>query len=342
MEITVQTTEQDHKDFYKDYGFKRYWVQRILILFAVDLILSGFVPLSIVYLFTMLIYGLILFFFLFIVPYLIAKNRFGSTYYNLLCSNEVLIFRPFAVGLEIAETSSTTFLRYEDIKTVGESGRFIFLITTNANYYILPEWCFSSVDEYNRFLRVVKAGIANAKGVTPNAPFTFKPVYLIGLLCFIPLIGAIVGLVLIILGISHYKDKVFVIIGALGILFTVAMYSSLFYYVNTSSSFDGGFAELEQMEVNDLVKSVEFYKLQNGTYPDSLKQIQTRNSMTSIDDPALVFKKKTSTQYQYQKKGNKYLLFSVGKDGLKNTPDDIYPTIYNSDTTKLGFIRKMK
>jgi Type II secretion system (T2SS), protein G len=342
MEITIQTSEQDHKDFYKDYGFKRYWVQRLLILLVVDFLLSSFAPLLSVYLFNVVIYGTALFFILFIIPYLRAKNTFENIYDSLLLPNEHLIFKPFAAGIEVAEVNATTFLRYENIKTVGEAGRFIFILTNNANYYILPAGDFSSADVYNRFLRIVKAGVANAKGVAPSAPLTFKPVYLIGLLCFIPLIGAIVGLVLIILGVSHYKDKVFVIIGALGILFTVAIYSSLFYYTKNSNSFDSAFTQMEQMQINDLVKSIEFYKLQNGTYPDSLKQIQTQNSMTSIDDPALEFKNKKPTGYKYQRKGNKYLLFSVGKDGLENTQDDIYPTIYNADTTKLGFIKKMK
>jgi hypothetical protein len=92
--------------------------------------------------------------------------------------------------------------------------------------------------------------------------------------------------------------------------------------------------------LNDLVKTIEFYKLQNGAYPDSLVQVETKDSFTSIDDPLQSFKTKKSIPYQYHKVGNRYLLFSVGKDGVANTKDDIYPNINVADTSKVGFIRK--
>lgn len=53
--------------------------------------------------------------------------------------------------------------------------------------------------------------------------------YLWGLFGFIPMLGAIVGFVLMMLGIIHYKDKVLTMIGAVCILFTVLLYASLFF-----------------------------------------------------------------------------------------------------------------
>jgi len=48
-----------------------------------------------------------------------------------------------------------------------------------------------------------------------------KPPYLLGLLCIIPLVGAFIGLGLLLYGLIKYKDKWLSIIGAAGILWTV-------------------------------------------------------------------------------------------------------------------------
>jgi predicted PurR-regulated permease PerM len=62
---------------------------------------------------------------------------------------------------------------------------------------------------------------------TTTTQQTAKPPYLLGLLCLIPLVGAFVGLGLLLLGLLKYKDKWLSIIGAAGILFTVLVYSML-------------------------------------------------------------------------------------------------------------------
>lgn len=346
MEIHVELIEQDYKDFYKDYGYKRKnWIGKAILLFLIDISLCFILQVSNSALLLMvLILGGILFFFFFYLPYLTARAKFkrADRYYNLESKK---IYKPFAIGVEVIDEDESFFLRYETIKKTGKAGNYIYLILSNDDYSILPKWCFSTVGEVDHFLRLVRSGIANAKGGTPREPFTFKPVYLIGIICLIPLIGAFAGIVLIILGLAHYKDRVFVIMGSIGIAITVAIYGSLIYFSTYSMSHDGavqdGFAEIAQSQINDLVKNIEFYKLQNGVYPDSLKRLETKDSFLSIDDPLQSIKNNgKSTEYQYYKKGNKYLLFSVGKDGIPDTKDDIYPTLSNPDTSKLGFIRK--
>jgi hypothetical protein len=99
--------------------------------------------------------------------------------------------------------------------------------------------------------------------------------------------------------------------------------------------------DIAQTQINDLVKNIEFYKMQNGSYPDSLQQVVDKNSFTSIADVSQDTKVgETMPLYHYKKLGNKYLLFSPGLDGKLNTKDDIYPTLSNPDTSKLGFIRR--
>src|SRR5215467_1961620 len=97
-----------------------------------------------------------------------------------------------------------------------------------------------------------------------------KPPYLLGLLCLIPLFGAFVGLGLLLYGLLKYKDKWLSIIGAGGIVWTIIVYSSLFYAVKHASIYKKGFENISQMQLNSLIKSIEFYKLAHGQYPDSL------------------------------------------------------------------------
>ncbi len=56
-----------------------------------------------------------------------------------------------------------------------------------------------------------------------------RPPYLLGILCFIPVVGVLIGITLIFLGIFHYKNKFLVALGVIGILFTVALFIVAFH-----------------------------------------------------------------------------------------------------------------
>jgi hypothetical protein len=341
MEITTEVTELDHNDFYRIYSLKRGWLLRLLLLLALDLLLSALIPISSVYLVNTLFIGIILVPFFFGLPYILAKNRIRRLYEQTPSPNGKKTFKPFATGIEITDETATNFLRYEDIRQVERTGDYVYILTRFNGYYLLPIWCFSSESQAAHFISLATSGMAQATGKRPKTPLTFKPIYLLGLLCLIPLLGFLAGLVLLILGIVHFKDRVFIIMGAIGMLITIGIYSSLFYFTLNSDVVRNGFAEIAQTEINELVKNVEFYKLQNGTYPDSLQQLDTKDSFTNIYDPLSSAKiGDNAAPFRYSKKGNKYLLFSVGRDGKPNTADDIYPTLTNPDTSKLGFIRK--
>jgi hypothetical protein len=94
------------------------------------------------------------------------------------------------------------------------------------------------------------------------------------------------------------------------------------------------------MFLNGLVKELEFYKLKNGSYPDSLEQLPKNQDIFSIYDPLLSRRPGTKdTKYNYRKTGDTYILFSSGIDRIPHTEDDIYPTdtlnhFSNTDTTK--------
>jgi Type II secretion system (T2SS), protein G len=176
---------------------------------------------------------------------------------------------------------------------------------------------------------------------TPTLPSKSRPPYLLGLLCLIPLIGGFVGLGLLISGLLRYKDKWLVMIGAFGILFTVGIYSYLFYYMKHGELSKKGFAEISQMQLNSLVKNVEFYKLQHGQYPDNLQQLLEDDKLAPITDAIQSVQGRENSYYNYQRSGNKYLLFSSGQDGLPNTKDDLYPQVTIGDSSKIGLVRPL-
>lgn len=167
-----------------------------------------------------------------------------------------------------------------------------------------------------------------------------KHVYGRGWLGLIPLVGGFVGIGLIILGVFKYRDRKLIIIGAADLFFTVAIYSSMFYYFMYSDTAAKGFAQTSQMFLNGVVKELEFYKLKNGSYPDSLEQLPRNSDIFSIYDPLLSRRPGTkNTKFYYKKRGDTYILFSSGIDRIPNTKDDIYPTetlnnISKTDTTK--------
>jgi hypothetical protein len=151
-------------------------------------------------------------------------------------------------------------------------------------------------------------------------------VYLIGILGIIPLIGAIVGFVLVILGIAAYRSWKLILIGAAGILWSAAVYGTLFYIGFFSPLGRNGFAKIAKQELTDVAHDLELYKVENGDYPDSLQQLLKGSRLAFITDPTQFSFKKT-VYYQYAHHGDHYTLFSVGIDGVAHTGDDIFPVI---------------
>jgi len=47
-----------------------------------------------------------------------------------------------------------------------------------------------------------------------------------------------------------------------------------------------GFEDISQMQINSLVKNIEFYKLVHGQYPDNLQQLLKDDKLAPIYDAA--------------------------------------------------------
>lgn len=151
--------------------------------------------------------------------------------------------------------------------------------------------------------------------------------YLLGLLGFIPLVGFFVGLGLLLYGIMKYKDKKLIVIGIACMLFTVLVYSSLFYFGFKSDAGKKGWARNAQLQLNSLVKNVEYFKLENGRYPDSLQQLVKKNEFVAVSDPLRAVEGNKNVKFNYKNLGARYLLYSSGIDGIPGSADDLYPMV---------------
>ncbi len=153
----------------------------------------------------------------------------------------------------------------------------------------------------------------------PVATSHSKVGYIFGGLSFIPLFGVLFGIIAIIIGIFT-KSKLSIFLGVGGILFSVILYGSLFYFgfVAKSGPFADIKVQLTQQIINQDKAQILAYKTNNGKLPDSLSNLP-REYMINPSDAWL-----KPINYKVNGDGT-FELRSDGPDGIPNNSDDILP-----------------
>ena len=166
--------------------------------------------------------------------------------------------------------------------------------------------------------------------------------YVIAGASFIPLLGIPFGLTAIVLGIVR-RTWGSVVLGASGILFSVVLYGSLFYFgfYQRGGIYDKLRAQMAVTMLNRAVKDIEFYKLQHGHYPATLSEMNTKdiNNPVSVIDPTIMQRwgsKGIFFFYELEPDGKSYFVRSVGADGIPFTADDILPTLSEDERKNTG------
>lgn len=172
--------------------------------------------------------------------------------------------------------------------------------------------------------------------------------FVIGGLSFIPLIGVLFGIIAIIWGIFTKKlgGKKLIIVGSLGITFTFVAYGSLFYFgmVQRGGVYDELREELARIHLNGLVKHIEFYKLENGQYPETLVVLSDSlsgdlSTTISTKDPTLREGDSDTTLFFYELVDeDNYYLRGVGRDSKPFTQDDLLPAITPTPSSNIGLL----
>ena len=172
--------------------------------------------------------------------------------------------------------------------------------------------------------------------------------FVLGGMSFIPGIGIIFGVAAAIWGIFTKKEggRKLAIVGGAGIAFSVVLYSSLFYFgfLQRGGVYDDLRVKLSETNLTALVPAIEFYRIQNGKYPDSLEDLQKsqpENSTVFVFDPTDIKAAKQSRYFYYEVPDkDHYYLLGVGPDGQPFTSDDQYPTVKSTTEGTIGFLKK--
>ncbi len=176
--------------------------------------------------------------------------------------------------------------------------------------------------------------------------------YILGGLSFIPLIGVFFGILVILWGLIKIMQGGWklILLGGLGICFTVFVYGTLFYkgFVEEGGTFDKLRSEMAETSLTDLIKNIEYYKLQKGQYPQRLEELEPkdkrdRQSFIMIDDPTCInseVKGRHLFYYELTNKGKNYYLFSSGRDEIEFTEDDIHPVVGQEEMEKIGYLKE--
>jgi hypothetical protein len=159
---------------------------------------------------------------------------------------------------------------------------------------------------------------------------------LLCLLCFIPALGLIVGILLLALGLYRRNGVILTLFCVLGMVFSLACTGYL-VQKGTRKLMDKvneGFRNVPITGLNETLRDIEFYKLVKGNYPDSLSQL-TATGIGQWSDPTHF---RISGKFYYQQTGDgHYTLFSKGYDGKPFTKDDVLPSLDDSLLVKTGF-----
>ena len=159
-----------------------------------------------------------------------------------------------------------------------------------------------------------------------------KKFYYLSLLCLIPAFGIFIGIGLIFFAIFDFRSRrlfFFILASMAGglILLKIEMWYLTNVLPYTEAAVNGR-VMLSAANLDSIDAKLKVYKERTGSYPDSLHELKRVFPNLSITDPVLAFNpnlKKQADEFHYKKEGNSYVLFSVGKDGIPNTADDIYP-----------------
>jgi len=168
-----------------------------------------------------------------------------------------------------------------------------------------------------------------------------KKYYWYSIFTVIPIIGLIVGILLFRKGIL-IKNWIVSFIGLFGILITAGFFVGGLYYSKYSNVGKAQRVELTQYSLNQVMRDIEFYKLQFGYYPDSLQQLKLVDITVFIMDPLSqkgVFSKKLDYLNYKKIDSSHYTLFSSGLDQIPHTSDDVYPFVPNSNPGQSGLLR---
>jgi len=349
MEVTTEITAADYKSFLIDYYYSKNKLQTLFAFVCVAVLSAMWFHdyrassgnLGFAFLAFEIFMSLYLVFIC--VPYGIQAAQLNNTFKKSLFLNTKITVNAYASGISIENEAINDFFAWDIIKQTINTTNYVAVYLIDKRLLLIPKTDFANAETAKLFYYKINNGWLNTKGGIKQFQNPRSPSYLWGLIGIFPIIGAINGVIMILMGVIQYKDYKYCLIGLLGILFSVGFFKYMKYTTTQSPQMSVVYSSMAQTELNDLTKDIEFYKFQNKQYPDSLQQLTTERTLVIINDPILTYRHMSDEMnmlFNYKRIGNKYTLFSSGLDEEPHTADDIYPIISISDTSKSGFMKE--
>ena len=112
------------------------------------------------------------------------------------------------------------------------------------------------------------------------------------------------------------------------------LYGGVYYkgFVERGGIFDGLRSKMAQQMLNQLVAPIELYRLQHGSYPSSLQELQNAAGADNpifILDPSQTIAMQSQFFFYQRLDTDHYYLRGTGPDRTPFTSDDIVPTVAN-------------
>ena len=155
--------------------------------------------------------------------------------------------------------------------------------------------------------------------------------YYLSLFCLVPIIGVIVGIILVYRSLFMFKSYKLLLVALIalsgGIILSIIVPNYLRNDLKYGYETGKLFAILDADYLDSISVKLEDYKKKNGVYPENLIELKNKYPYLEIIDPLLGRNPKAHKQlnFYYQPAGETYILFSSGIDGIPGTKDDIYP-----------------
>jgi len=237
MEITVEVSGEEYKIFIKNYYLKRNWTKRIATIAIISLGLSvlGILKITNGWSLLMELFAavfIILMILFFLIPFGVSHFRSAREIKNTVDESIKWHYKIEDKGITIDKGQISKFLPWRKLDRVITVYDFIVFSTIGKQIFPLPLSALKG-DESAQLLALV-SGYQKKPGNKTPSPIT---AYAVGLLCFIPFLGGAVGLVLIILGITRYKNKILIAIGTVGLIITGYVLNDVIQTSNQSSAY---------------------------------------------------------------------------------------------------------
>lgn len=175
--------------------------------------------------------------------------------------------------------------------------------------------------------------------------------YVVGFLSFIPLLGAVLGIVSIVLGALKFRAggwKV-VLLGVGGILLTVGLYAAFFAFMffGKDNMMNDVMQQMARANLRQCVMALEFYHQVHGEYPAKLEDLpgskfKPGSTVNFMDQSGGILGNMKAQLFYYERTadGTGYYLLGRGPDGIPFTADDLLPNLTDEEQAHSGFRKK--